>query len=119
MSQRIVPIEIEPVILKTSDGKERKFLLSAGGINRLKNRFSVKTVLELLTKDESASQAVLWESLLDKGDMTEEQFNDILVYNPALIAKAVGLLLGASFPDPPLAASNGNSTTTTATGPVN
>lgn len=101
---RIVPIEIEPVILKTSDGKERKFLLSAGGMNRLKTRFTVKTVLELLTKDESASTAVLWEALLDKGDMTEDAFNDVLVYNPALIAKAIGLLLGVSFPDPQKAA---------------
>ncbi len=102
--QRNVPIEIDPVTLTTTDGKERKFLLSAGGMNRIKTKFSVKTLKALFEVDESASTAILWEALLDKGELTEEAFNDILPFNPAHIAKAVGMLLGASFPDPQIAA---------------
>ena len=102
--ERLVPIEIDPVVIKTTDGKERKFLLSAGGINRLKQRFKVTTVKDLLAADESAAVTVLYEAMLEKGDMTEEQFNDVLPYNPPHIVKAICMLFGASFPDPPPAA---------------
>jgi len=101
MSSRHVPIEIDPVVIKMSDGKERRFLLSSGGINRLKRKYEVKTLKELLEVDESAATAILYEAMLDKEGVTEDQFNDGLPYNPANIAKAVGMLLGASFPDPP------------------
>lgn len=101
MSSRHVPIEIEPVVIKMSDGKERRFLLSSGGINRLKRKFEVKTLKELLDKDENAAFSILYEAMLDKEGVTEDQFNDALPYNPEHIMKALAMLMGASFPDPP------------------
>lgn len=101
---RTVPIEIQPVRLTTTDKKEREFLLTAGGMNRLKKRFDVKGLKDLLALEETAALAILYEALIEKTDMTEEQFNDILPFNPQQIGTAMAMLLGASFPDPPKAA---------------
>ncbi len=100
---RTVPIEIKPVLLTTTDGKEREFLLTAGGMNRIKKKFDVNNIKELLALEETALVPILYEALLDKNDLTEEQFNDIIPFNPEPLMRALGMLLGASFPDPPKA----------------
>ena len=97
---RIIPIEIEPLRIKTSDGKERKFLLTAGGMNRLKTRFEVKTLQELAGKGEEVSISILYEALIDKTGITEAEFADVMPFHPKSIAEAIAALLGVSMPEP-------------------
>lgn len=92
---------IEPLILRTIDGQERKFLLSMGGIKRLKIRFGVQTISEFLQQDaEACGVPILYEALLDKGGLTEDQFAELLPSHLEATGEAIGKLLGVSFPKP-------------------
>ncbi len=97
---RFIPIEIEPVKIKTTDGKERSLLLTAGGMNRLKTRFEVKNLQDLAAKGEETSMSILYEALVDKKDLTEEQFMEIMPFHPVSVARITAALLGVSLPDP-------------------
>lgn len=88
---------IDPVTITLLDGREHSFLLSMGSIRRLKKRLEVSTIKALFDQDlEAIGIPLLWESLLDKGDLTEEQFADSLPANLQGLAEAIGRLLGAS-----------------------
>lgn len=96
---------IDPVLLKLTNGEERKLLLSFGGLRRLKQKFQVKSIQELMQKDsEEAMLCVLFESVLDKGDMTLDQFADLVPAHVADLAAIVGKLFGQSMPaaNPPV-----------------
>ncbi len=91
---------ITPVTMTLIDGEERKFLLSMGGAKRLKARFNVKTLKDILALDaEEGGTAILWEALLDKNGLTEEQFREKLPAHLMTVVRVVGELFGASFPD--------------------
>ncbi len=91
---------IDPITLNLNDGQERKFLLSMGGIRRLKAQLGVKTIKEILDQDAcDAGIPVLYEALLDKGSMTEDQFADLLPSDLPKIGRAVVALLGVSLPE--------------------
>jgi hypothetical protein len=90
----------KPVILTTTDGKEREFLLTMGGVRRLKNKLGVKALGEIFALDaESSGVPLLYEALRDKGDLTEDAFADILPANLEATVRAVAALLGASLPE--------------------
>lgn len=92
---------IDPTKLTLNDGKEYKFLLSMGGLRRLKEKFGVKTVAGILERDAcDVGIPVLYEALLDRGDMTEDEFADLLPAHLSKIGMAVAALLGASMPEP-------------------
>lgn len=95
-----MPRAIDPVILTTTDGEERKFLLTMGGIRRLKTRFGQEFLKEIMTKDaQEACVPILWEAMIDKAGLTQETFEDILPADMIGTAKAVAQLLGVSFPE--------------------
>jgi hypothetical protein len=92
---------IDPITITTTDGKERKLLLSMGGIRRLKQKFGVKMLGELLERDaEEAGVPILFEALIEKGDLTEDQFIEILPADMNGVILTVMRLMGVSMPDP-------------------
>lgn len=97
-----MPRPIDPLMLTTVDGEEHALLLTMAGLRRLKQRFGVANLQELVSKDaESACVPILWEAVLNKGAMTEEQFEEKLPAHVEDLFKLVARLLGISFPDPP------------------
>ena len=91
---------IDPVVLITMDGVERKFLLSMGGIRRVKMGLNVRKMSELLEQDiVDAGIPLLWEALLDKGNLTPETFADVLPADVQEMTRAIMRLIGVSFPD--------------------
>ena len=113
---------IDPVILITIDGEERKFLLTMGGIRRLKEKFGADFLKAIMEKDaQEACVPILYEALLNKGALTIEQFEDLMPADMLGAAKAVAQLLGASFPDQtsrPIQASPQENGTGSDSGPV-
>lgn len=104
MNEKIRPIEA--LRFTTLDGKERRFLLTMGGIRRIKSRFQVKTLGEFMNQDAAeVGIPLLYEALQDKGDLTEDEFAELLPAHMETIAKLSAELLGASFPENPTAAS--------------
>lgn len=92
---------IDPVTITSIEGKEYQFLLSMGGIRRLKKALKVSNLAEILAFDaEAAGIPILYEALLEKGNMTEDQFADTLRADLNQIITTVTALLGVSMPDP-------------------
>lgn len=90
---------ITPVSLLCVDGQERKFLLSMGGVRRLKQKLGSKTLQEVLQRDiEEAGIPILYEALLDRGELTEEQFADLLPSDLPTLLDAIMTLLDRSYP---------------------
>jgi hypothetical protein len=91
---------ITPVAITLTDGQERKFLLSLGGLKRIKEKLKVKNLADVFKLDAvDAGIPLLWEALLDKGGMTEAQFADLLPADLQAIAERMAALLGVSMPD--------------------
>jgi hypothetical protein len=93
---------IDPVCLKTVDGKDLRFILTRGAVKRLRARFGGKELSELLGQGEEAAAALLYESLLDKGDMTEEQLSDVVPY--LRMGQVAAAILEVCLVNPPTAA---------------
>lgn len=93
---------IETLKLTLNDGKEYRFLLSAGGVKRTKERLGVQTLKDILDRDAvGAGIPILWEAMLDKPEgWTEDSFSDQLPADMEGLTKSVMHLLGFSFPDP-------------------
>ena len=92
---------IDPITITTTDKQERKLLLSMGGIRRLKKRLGLASISEVMNQDaEAAGVPILYEALVDKAGLTEDQFADLLPADLAGIIQTVAQLMGASFPDP-------------------
>lgn len=94
----------QPVVLADRDGQERKFLLTRGGMRRLREALKCKTLQEILAKvstdEDGAMNAFLYECWIDKGSMTLEQFEDSMPFNIEEDSKALARILGASLPEP-------------------
>jgi hypothetical protein len=91
---------IDPVEIVLIDGKPRSFLLSMGGIRRLKQRLKCKTLPEIMSKDTDESIVpVLWEALLNKEGMTEEQLADLIPAHIQSLASAINDLFQISLAD--------------------
>jgi hypothetical protein len=91
----------KPLELELADGRVYRFLLSAGGIKRIKQRLNVASLQELLNRDAiDCAIPMLWEAMLDKPkDMTEESFSDLLPAHLESLIKCVMHLLNISMPD--------------------
>lgn len=86
--------------LRLIDGVEKEFLLSMGSLRRLKKRFGVTLIKELLDRDaEEIGVPLLYEAMVDRGNMTEDEFANLLPANLDIILRTVMSLLGYSFPD--------------------
>jgi hypothetical protein len=92
---------IETLTIHLADGQERKLLLSVGALKRLKTRFGVSTMKDLLERDAVDSVPILYEALTDKTGLTEDQFADLLPADLQAIGKTILALMGVSFPDRP------------------
>jgi len=94
----IKPVEV--LALTLLDGKERRFLLTAGGGQRLKARFGVKIITDILQRDAyEVGPPLLFEAMLDKGEMTEEQFLELLPGGLEFLSRAITGVFGVSVPD--------------------
>lgn len=95
---------IDPVSLMTTDGQERKFLLTRGALNRLRKRLGVKNLQEILarvgTDEDGAMGVFLYECLQDRGSLTEDQFLDIMPFSIERDQAAITKILGVSMPQP-------------------
>lgn len=94
---------IETYKFKTTDGEEREFLLTMGGIKRLLGRFKVANLRDLMAKDVAElAGPVLYEALLNKpAGLTEDGFADLLPAYFEDMSGAMLALMGASMPVPP------------------
>jgi hypothetical protein len=101
----------EPVTICLMDGRELRLSLSIGNIKNLFKRLGVKTLKELLDRDAIACVPILYEGYADRGDMTEDQFADLLPANPNEILIATAQLIGISMPERPT--TTGEATTPT------
>lgn len=94
---------IQPITLQTTDGQERKFLLTRGSINRLRAKLSVSTLGDILARvaaDQDGAMGVfLYECLQDKGTLTEDQFLEIMPFSVEQDQEAVARILGVSMPE--------------------
>jgi hypothetical protein len=91
---------IEPVAIVTTDGEERKLLLTFGAMKRVKTRLGCDSFHEALQKDMlEAAGAIVYESLVDKGSLTADQFYDILPMDPDGLGDVVSSLMNKHTPD--------------------
>jgi hypothetical protein len=90
---------IDPITLQTIAGQELRFLLSMGGFRRLKKKLGIKNIGDLMAQQEDAVIPLLYEALLDKGEITEDEFAELLPANLTILVKAVAEVLGVSLPD--------------------
>ena len=91
----------EPLRLTLVDKQEREFLLTMGGVKKLKERFKAKAISDLLQADlVDAGVPILYEAMLDKQGMTEEQFMELLPADLESLSKAILKLFGFSMPEP-------------------
>jgi len=92
----------EPAKVTLLDGKERSFLLTRGGMSRLKEKLGVSTDQELLhLPSEKVMIPLLAESQFGSDEkLTEEQLADILPIDIMWSGKTVAAIFGASMPDP-------------------
>lgn len=98
----MTPRAVEVLTLTLIDGKEYRFLLSAGGGRRLKERFKVETFNKFLEADVyEVGPPLLFEAMLDKPDqLTEEKFTDLLPGGIEYLTRAIFAVLGHSLPEP-------------------
>lgn len=95
-----MPRAIDPVRLTLIGGQERQFLLSMGGLRRLKQKFGAKVIGDLMTHDlEEVGVPILFEAMIDKADMTEDQLAEALPAHLEELAATIAKLLGASLPE--------------------
>ena len=91
---------IDPVCLTTTDGQERKLLLSRGAIKRAKERTRARTLQELLDKvsrdEDDAASILIYESLLDR-TITEDEFDQICPFFSSI--ELIAQLLNVSMPE--------------------
>lgn len=94
------PKEVEVLTLKIAERDER-FLLSAGGGQRIKERFKVKNFKEFLDHDVYAvGPPLLFEAMLDRpADLTEQQFANSLPGSIEFLTFAIMAVLGVSMPE--------------------
>lgn len=97
MSLRPIP----KLNLTLNDQKEYSFLLSAGGMKRIKEELGIKTVKELLDRDAvDVAIPVLWEALLEKPQgWNRDTLADLLPAHLEGLTRSVLSLLGMSLPD--------------------
>lgn len=91
---------ISPVTMTLCDGQERKFLLSLGGLKRIKEQLKLATLRDVFEMDAvDAGIPLLWEALLDKGDLTQQQFADLIPADIEHVTRTIVQLMGASLPE--------------------
>jgi hypothetical protein len=98
-----MPHAVDPIILVLADGREARFLLTMGGLKRLKERLGAKNLGELLNRDETDAVTILWEALLGKEGLTEATFADLLPAHVRTVFETIARLLGAELQPPPVA----------------
>lgn len=85
---------IDPIVLQTIDGEERKLLLTLGGLRRLQQRSKQFANQDISELGITHTITILWEALIDKGDLTEDQFADLVPANGGLLRQVVRRLTG-------------------------
>lgn len=92
---------VEPVKATFPDGQERAFLLTRGGMTRLKRQLDILTDAELLgLPAEKLMGPLLVEAERDPKTLTAANVEDVLPVDIDWTARLVLAILGASMPDP-------------------
>lgn len=102
----------EPVLFTAVDGRELRFALTRGGEKRFRQKFNCKTRKDMLDKlakafesEDDTIGSFLYESLLDRSELTQEQFDDLMPLDmlgeQKLIAQIIGVSLPEADPDRP------------------
>lgn len=82
-------------------GQERKFLLTRGGMNRLKEKFGVQKDTDLLSlPSEQVMIPLLIEAEMAPKTLNAEELPDMLPIDIEWTAQVVASILGVSMPDP-------------------
>lgn len=86
------------------DGRQYRFQLSMGGLRRVKQRFGISDLAELLKRDIAELSTLLYEALpkAERAAISEEDFVDLVPVDVDLIGKTVLKLFNVSFPDAPV-----------------
>lgn len=86
---------IDPFTFHTTDGVERRFCLSLPGLKRVASKLGLSKTSEIFDADMTQSYPViLFEALVDKGELTEEQFGELIPAHLEDLNEIVGKLLG-------------------------
>lgn len=94
----------EPARITLLDGKERKFLLTRGGLRRLKEKLSMKEDADLLKMDaETGLIPFMIECQVGEKDLTEENLPDLLPVHVEWQGQAFAAILGFHIPNGPQA----------------
>jgi hypothetical protein len=92
---------VEPVKVAFPGGQEFSFLLTRGGMTRIKQQFQIKSDRELLNLPaEELMKPLLLESQFGEAKLDPEKLDDILPVDIEWTARVVLAILGASMPDP-------------------
>lgn len=94
--------QVEAIRITTTDGQERKLLLTRGALKRIREALKVQTIADVMTKvavDEGGAQSLfLYQCLLDKSGLTLDGFEDIMPVSIEADLKTIMALIGASMP---------------------
>lgn len=92
----------EPARITLLDGKERKFLLTRGGLRRLKDKLSLGSDADLLKMDaETGLIPFMIECQVGEKDLTEENLPDLLPVHVQWQGEAFASILGFHIPNAP------------------
>lgn len=83
---------VEPLALTLLDGAERKFRLTYGALRRIKSRLGVATIAEVFSANEDAIITMLYESMLERGEMTFDEFCEVVPLDFKAVADFVSKL---------------------------
>lgn len=92
---------VEPVKVALTDGQERRFLLTRGGMTRIKQKLEIQSDRDLLNLPaEKIMVPLLLESEMSPKTLTAENIEDLLPIDIEWTARLTLAILGASLPDP-------------------
>lgn len=103
MAEKRTLTAVKPASIELTDGVARDFLLTRGGMERVKKALNLATDRDLLDQpNEKLIHSVLLEAQVSKnGDaLTEEQLLDLLPMDQQWNIRAFALVMGVSLPDP-------------------
>lgn len=90
----------EPARITLLDGKERKFLLTRGGMKRLREKLQLEKDADLLTMDAERGLIPFFiECQLEPKDLTEENLLELLPINGEWQGMAMAAILGFRIPN--------------------
>jgi len=89
---------VKPVTIELLDGQEYKLLLTARALEE--NEAALMAASGDGGGKMKAVNDILWAAVRNKGDMTREQFTELLPGDPQWLTSVMSEVLGVSMPEP-------------------